>query len=263
MLWFYLFMFEGFIATVLNSIKCYKISKKLSYIKPYEQLMLSLGCSDLLMSILTIAYGCFMLSAAKKDESGGIQLKMLVATFALTTINLLAIGLDRYIAIRHPIKHRNMLTRNRMKVFIILLWIVLLSFIVVIPAVVAIVSNNTSWLNGYFTWIASDWVKDSGIAMAIYYCLIVIISLRRRAKLNRQSITIDARATKHEISLIWTCVLSVFIYILTAFPYALHLAYRSQSSVYLAMLLLSNLIANPVVFFSKIHCHQRNQITVT
>ena len=262
MLQYYILTFVGFIAIVLNSIEVYLIAKKLGYIKPFEQLVLSLACSDIFTGIASITYGCYELAVDGEERGHAMRLNIVVAVFAFTAINLIAIGADRFIAIRFPIKHRNCLTKDRVKIFIILLWIVLLAIIVIGPATAALVTVHHGWAEFYFHWIASEWITWSISMMIVYYSLIVFISLRRRAKMNKQSVTIEVRTTKREVSLIWTCVLSVCLYTATTLPYALHLKQSQKALVYLAILLLSNLIANPIVYFAKTHRDRRNQVTV-
>ena len=262
MFWWYTLTFVGVIGAVLNSVQIYFIAKQRMFIKPYEQLLLSLGSSDLLTSIAAIIYGCYSLLGKDDEDGKGLKLHMLIATFAFTAINLLAIGIDRFLAIRHPIKHRNWLTKKRMKILIILLWIVLMMFVILGPAIAAIAIDDGEWAEYYFRWIASDWIVWSGIMMTVYYTMIIVISLRRRKKLNRQSMTVEARATKREISLIWTCIIIVFVYTVTAFPYAFYLSVTRRSSRYLAILLLSNLIANPIIYFGKRYRDRRSQISV-
>ena len=263
MLQYYIINFVGFIAIALNSIEVYLITKKLSYIKPFEQLVLSLACSDIFTGIASISYGCYELAVDVEERGHTMRLNIVAAVFAFTATNLIAIGADRYIAIRHPIKHRNYLTKCRVKIFIILLWIVLLVIIVIGPATAALITAHDGWAEYYFHWIASDWITWSISMMIIYYSMIIFISLRRRAKLNKQCVNIEVRTTKREISLIWTCALSVCLYTATTLPYALYLKWSNKTSVYLAILLLSNLIANPIVYFAKTHRDRRNQVTVS
>ena len=238
------------------------ITKRLSFIRPFEQLVLSLACSDTFTGVAALIYGCYALTVGVDARGQAVKSGIVVATFAFTAINLIAIGADRYIAIRYPIKHRYCLTKNRVKIFIILLWIVLLVILVIGPAIVALATEHVVWTDGYFHLIASDWIIWSITMMIIYYSMIIAVTLRRRAKLNQQSITMEVRATKREISLIWTCVISVCLYVITALPYAVFLKVTNKSSVYLAALLLSNLIANPILYFRKTYRDRRNQICV-
>lgn len=262
MLEYYLLSFVGFIAIALNSIEVYLIRKRLSFIKPFEQLVLSLACSDIFTGVVAAIYGCYALIVGVDSHEQALKSGIVVATFAFTTMNLIAIGIDRYMAIRYPIKHRYCLTKNRVKIFIILLWIVLLVILVIGPAIAAFTTDNVLWTKEYFHYIASDWIIWSNTTMITYYTMIIIIALRRRAKLNQQSIAIEVRVTKREISLIWTCVISVCLYVTTSLPYAIYLKTTNKSSVYLAVLLLSNLIANPILYFGKTYRDRRNQITV-
>ena len=259
---YYLLTFVGFAGLLLNIIEVQLITSKLSFLRPFEQLLLSLACSDILTGAITIGYGCYALIADGNEREHALKLAIVVATFAFTAVNLIAIGADRYMAIRYPIKHRNCLTKKRVKIFIFLLWTVMIGFLVIAPGIAAIATGQESWPVAYFHWMASDWIVWSTIMMTTYYSMIIYITLRRRSKLNQQSITIEVRASKREICLIWTCVLSVCIYTVTSLPYAIYLKVTNKSSVYLVILLLSNLITNPVMYFGKIYRGRKNQVNV-
>lgn len=263
MIGYYIIILIGAVGSILNIIKIHLISKKWGFLKPYHQLLLSLACSDLLTSILAIAYGSHVISRKEKEEQGHVKIEILIGTFAFTSINLLAIGFDRYMAIRHPIKHRNCMTRNRMKIAIIVLWIVIMAFLVLIPSIIAIFVNHEHWIDSYFKMLAAEWIYWYGIFMLAFYFMIIFTSLKRRAKLRRRSVQAEARATKHEISLIWTCAFTVFVYFSTNFPYALLVRNKKHPSMVLAILPLSNLIINPIAYLIKTHRDRRNKISIT
>ena len=257
-----IFIFIGLVAVVLNSVEIHFTSKKMHALKPHDQLVLSLACSDLLNGLYSITFGIYGLTVQSNIDRDVV---LLVAAFNFTSLNLLAIGYDRFIAIRFPIKHHMKLTEKRMKIAILVMWFGLLVFVILIPVILAMTGIASAVVSGYLAWLAKDWTVWFGSTMTAHYIAIIIITLKRRAKLNNQSSLVEARATKREITLIWICIFSFGYYIASAFPFTIHLMITLKPSLGLACLLLTNTIVNPIVYLVKAYKddRQRGQVEAT
>ena len=251
------FTLLGITAVSLNSFEIHLIRKRWLMLKPHDQLLLSLASSDLLIGLLTLTYGVLKL-AIKAEVRDDTILIVLISTFTFTALNIAVIGADRYLSIRHPIKHRIWLTRRRMRFMIISMWTVVILFIALIPTLHEIFDKSgNSWVDYYFSWFGTDWILSVGTVIFFYYTMIIILVFKRRANLSSQSGSSEVRATKREISLMWTCLVSVCYFIISTFPFALSLKINGKTSKGLALLLLTNAVVNPVLYFFKAYVDKR------
>eukprot|EP00794_Sanderia_malayensis_P004874 gene4874-5513_t len=258
-----LFIAIGTCAVLLNSIEIYLLSKRWSLLKAYDQILLSLAASDLSTGLFTIVYG-ICVNQIEKDTSE-ILLIVVISTFIFTGMNLMTIGIDRFIMIRYPIKHRLWLTRRRMQRIIAIGWAINLSIEIVIPIILIIASEfyTLKWL---FMYTSTYGIIITGIYLFISYTLIIgsiIQRIRLKARQQQSNTTSSTpEPSKDEFAIMLNCIRIVVEFIVTTYPFAIYCLdcnNKKETSKPLAALLLSNNILNPLFYFFKTFFKQRNR----
>ena len=114
----------GIIIIVFNAVEIVAIIKGNKALKSYDQLLMSLAISDLLVGLSSVLYSC-LVSNVEKIFSRRIFCFMVAYSFIASLFNLILIGLDRVIAVRFPFKHRIWAERRYFFKAIAFVWLVL------------------------------------------------------------------------------------------------------------------------------------------
>ena len=137
---------------------------------------------DLFASVMTMATSYIQLGQTGLSGLGAeLHCRLWVAKPILwdllesSTFNLLSISLERYIAIVHPMAHMVKLTKDRIKLWLILIWmfgpILQLLFTISTTGLV----NGTCVLGGKFTSLLAMQVAMISIVMIAFYIPLFIM----------------------------------------------------------------------------------------
>ena len=114
----------GVFISVLNLVEIIMIAKLGKKKKIYENILLSLSVSDCMFSLSNVLINIVVLVKECDSEA------LLEATYALYIFSILSsifhlmfITIDRVIPVRKPLKHIIFLTREKVEIFLLLLWI--------------------------------------------------------------------------------------------------------------------------------------------
>ena len=182
---FVAFIVVGGAAVILNSVEIYLISKRWTSLKTHDQLLLSLASSDFITGLICVSYGIKQLVNGNIGLFFDTFLVTLISAFILSATNLNAIGLERFVLIQYPIKHRVWMTRRKMSILIAVSWIINLVAVVLIPICIGQTQSEEA-INGYFSFIASQGILGTGVHLVIFYGAIAILTIRRSRKKNKQ-----------------------------------------------------------------------------
>lgn len=114
----------GVITVLLNSLEITLIVKRNEKLKTYEQLLLSLAVSDILVGISSVVYSSLTYHVNPVTNR---QIFAFMVTFSFETSlsNLTLIGLDRLFAVRFPFKHRIWIQKRMILKAILGIWVFL------------------------------------------------------------------------------------------------------------------------------------------
>ena len=114
----------GVLIAILNLVEIIMIAKIKRKRKLYEILLLSLSVSDFMFGISNVFVNIFFLAGACGNKHFVEAAFTTYLFFVLTSIfHLSFITLDRLIAVLKPLQHKLILSRKRVYIFLILLWI--------------------------------------------------------------------------------------------------------------------------------------------
>ena len=181
---------------------------------------------------------------------------ILSSTFSLQ--NLLAITIDRFLAIRFPIKHRVLVTPRRTNVLIIFIWVA--TCLVGVGINLILVLGVPSGDNYVITKSAIGIISTGAIINIIYFCMIRFLLTRKVAVAARPK---DGKELQRMQELFRgpqkaerTVLLSSFIvavtFIICMLPFAIeYLIFRDAKTLAFAskMLIVLNSLLNPFAYF--------------
>ena len=252
------FIAVGFMIIVANLVEIICIVRKKDK-TTFEKLLLSLALSDLLVGVITTVYKTLDLVLGQKPW---LLDKMTVVVFTLSTIfslqNLLAITIDRFLAIRFPIKHRILVTPRRINAMIIFIWLLSLLVGVGLDLILLIVVRS-----GYDIVMASSTggiIAIGTIINVIYLCIIKFLFTRPEkvtarpedGKVLQRIQNLFRGPQKAERAVLLSSVVVVATFIICTFPFAIeYLRFRNAESLTFAskMLIVLNSLLNPFVYF--------------
>ena len=237
--------------------------------KTFDKLLLSLAISDAVVGLSVALFKFFDLNLRSNslkwsEERTFLHLFMFSLSFSLS--NLLAITIDRYLAVKFPIKHRVLATARRSNIAILILW--LASFVVLLINALIIVTGDGS--DEYFLEVLSIAVLITGIILISIYTSILYSIYRTRIKASGEGqdsrshwqdmvLAFRTSGTAERSVFISSCFVS-FSFIISSYPFAIeYLVVRSGKNVsYLSKLcILLNSLLNPFTYFFKSYLWSR------
>ena len=252
------FIAVGLVIIVVNLVETVCILRKKSK-NTFEKMLLSLAFSDLLVGITTTVYKTIDYVVGKAlwlEENVATIVFILSSTFSLQ--NLLAITIDRFLAIRFPIKHRVLVTQRRTNALIIFIWVA--TCLVGVGINLILVLGVPSGDDYVITTSAIVIIFIGAIINIIYFCMIRFLLTRQVAVAARPK---DGKELQRMQELFRgpqkaerTVLLSSFIvavtFIICMLPFAIEcLIFRDAKTSTFAskMLIVLNSLLNPFVYF--------------
>ena len=228
----------------------------------FDRLLLSLAFSDCIVgAVVGLSHICLKYFGSfywlQAEQIGNIFLLSIIFSFT----NLLAITIDRFLAVQYPIKHRTLSTPKRANICIAGLWLfslisILLHGLITFKWAVAINFMHTA---------ASISLLLFGAIIAVLYCGIFCLICKRKMRVARK----DGRENNAQRGYI-TCFLkgpykverSVFVtgcivtisFIVCTYPFAIEfLITQCEENMTLVsqLLVIVNSLLNPFVYFFR------------
>ena len=251
----------AFILNIIESVLIIRMRKRW---KPFDKMLLSMSFADQLVAAVTIIYNFLSLYHV---SIGGCKISqhhfilLLIASEDFSLFHVLAITIDRFYAIKYPLKH-NVKMRGKFPVIIILSIWVCVALVVSIFATMLLLKENSF---AFLAKIYSTLTIIIGICFiwAYKYMLEYVLSHTAQAqntpKCNIRGI-LKHSSCKKERAMLMTSCLVVLSYIICIYPISVEMLIREktkQISSATQILLVINSILNPLVYFFKGYCDQR------
>eukprot|EP00794_Sanderia_malayensis_P020210 gene20210-22186_t len=256
---------------ILNLVEVVITLRKQIKLKPYERLMLSLALSDVLVTLQIIVFKSLNAIFDNPVWTSRINFTIcLLVSISFSISNICAITIDRFLAVRFPIKHRILTTPKRVKIFIVIMWFLNLSSASMWCLMIFVFKMDPMLL----CYTASVSIIAFGVLMLALYFYIMHVSMRRKLLITAQSngdgsIGINPSSLSHkqqvrllffsdgyqnERHIFYTCSLVTISYVVCSFPYAFNVITKgvaSEISMTVQFVLFLNSGLNPLVYFFK------------
>ena len=256
-----LFVLLAFTITFLNIAEA-RLILRCQNKKTFDKLLLSLALSDVLVGVAVAAFKLVDIATNNSVSwlEGDDFANIFVVSINFSTSNLVLITIDRFLAVRFPIKHRNLLTDQRVNAVIVLIWLLALAF----GTYVCIVQFK--WEEATQSMlIASGFLLLFGVGMMLAYIKIFYMISKRaatRAAGTTQGKTATTRSLVEVIKGPNVAERAVFItggvvtlsFIICTYPFACEvLISQSAKKISLAsrFMLVLNSLFNPFIYFFK------------
>ena len=252
------FIAVGLMIIVTNLVEIVYISRN-KHKNTFEKLLLSLAISDLLVGITATVYKTSDFLLGKEPWlSEGVAAIVFMFSSIFSLKNLLVLTIDRFLAIRFPIKHRILVTARRTNILIISIW--------VLSCVGGVGSNlflifKLSYGNDYFMIISAALIISIGAIISAIYCCIIRFLLTRQvtvaAKPGDEKVLQKIKGLfrgpqKAERTVLLSCIIVTVTFIICMFPFAIeYMRFRNAETLTFAskMLIVLNSLLNPFVYF--------------
>ena len=256
-----LFVLLAFAIAFLNIAEAILILRCQSK-KAFDKLLLSLALSDVLVGLAVAGFKLVDIATYNSVSwlTGDDFANIFVVSINFSTSNLLLITIDRFLAVRFPIKHRNLLTDQRVNAVIVLIWLLALAFGTYVCIVQFKWEEATQSL-----LIASGFLLLFGVGMMLAYIKIFFMISKRaatRAPRTTQGNTATTRSLVEVIKGPNVAERAVFItggvvtlsFIICTYPFACDVLIRQsgkQIPLMPRVMLILNSLFNPFIYFFK------------
>ena len=223
----------------------------------FEKLLLSLALSDVLVGIAVVVFKVLDFILGDQSwlrEENFIVVFIMSALFSLK--NLLVITIDRFIAVKFPIKHRLLVTGRRVNILIVLIWVVTCLLGIVLNLILILGLHIDT---DYFMLLSSILIISWGVLMPIFYgCILKVVFTRQTAaKMNVEDSTVPNRLQKgfrglqkSERTVLFSSVLVSVSFVICTYPFAIeYIKTNEDVSLASSILMISNSILNPIIYF--------------
>ena len=256
------FIAVGMTITLLNSVEIILLLRMKNK-KAFDKLLLSLALSDWLVGIAVTIFKITDFVVGKKPwlkEDIFVIVFFMSSSFSMK--NLLAITIDRFIAIKLPIKHRVLVTGRLVNITIAIIWIVVL-FVEVGLNLILIVGFQIS--NEYYTYQSAIAIILLGILISILYVWILRVLFTRQ--MSAKTGTSNGKVAighaiqsfftgpyKSERAVVLSSVLVAVSFIICTYPFAIE-SFKTKNpedrSLSSRVLIVLNSLVNPLIYFFK------------
>ena len=267
------FTVVAFGAVLFNIVEIILIVK-IKNRKNFDRLLLSLAVSDALIGIVCLGFNLCKFARASLLEwlSMDITGRILGLSVVFSIANLLAISVDRLIAVKYPIKHRVILTSKRVDISIILLWVLTLIF-VVYSGFVAV--KRPKELKRLVSITQGSVIFQGLLITMIYFHIFYLVCKRRlftTAATGKESTTRKRGLTvfvqgpyRSQRAVLFTGCIVTVSFIICTYPRAFDFLVRQPERVSFApaLMLLLNSVINPFVYFFKSYFSSRRALSTS
>ena len=257
---------------ILNIIEIVLISRR-SNKKTFDKLLLSLGIADLVAGAAVAFFKLTDLIIGSKskwlDEEKFANIYIFSSSFS--AFNLFLIAIDRYFAVKFPIKHRILVTGRRCNIAILCVWLLAL-FLLCAHMIISILLVER---DGYFLFMSSLTILAVGIFLFVIYFEILRSVCKNRLQTSRvedqdgrtrwQTLGLFFRGpSRAEKAVFLSSCLVAVSFILSTYPFAIEYLIRRSGddiSFISKLMIVVNSLLNPFVYFFKTYFGSRRART--
>ena len=256
------------VGIVFNISEVILLGRQKSKRTKYQNLIFSLSSADICTCVFSLSNLVYKHIVYEVNP----QSKPIRAVFVITQdllwfsvssslLHVLAVSFDRLLAVRFPVKHRFWFTHKMNRKLIILIWA--LSFLLILPTIIVYLTTGENYI---VKLLISSLVLVTGILIILLYayiirktvskqCIFEIITLQSGKK------EVVSACSTREKRIIMTSVMIVVCFVACSFPFAItYIATNSRN--FTILLLISNSILNPLIYFFQRYYQDRKDETV-
>ena len=258
------------IATLLNAIEIRLITKQFKAATVFELVLLNLAIADLLSGVDYIVINGLSTYAMIK----GVQMSsdhvvwmfgFILFSTASSTAFVIIVGLERFFAVKKPLKHRMFHTgRRRLLYRIIITWA--FNLVLTVIAMVTFCYGDCAYRgSSIIGYVSAIYLTLGALLIVVLYAWLGYLVLVRSAKLldfdKKDDVGINhkviKRAMKKEKATISACALVLVSFLACNLPLVARL-FQGEMDLVSATLVKLNAVCNPLVYFFKNFLEKRN-----
>ena len=251
-----------------NFLVCLAIASNSHLRRASNYLLFSLAIADLIVTLVCepLFIGAIIQRTFLYDCTAGLHIVFIILSYLSCTtsvLHMVAISLDRFVAVALPLRHKNFMEKWGLKVMLVVSWSIPIFTVILLPVlwrVSPLLSNSAS------RFLISGTFFFSFFLILFFYFLIVVFLLRhkRRRKQLCAARNVSVRLTSR-IEVRVTCTLAIAIGIFTvcwAPGFAVSIFARMDKKLFIrpktplgmwiATLALSNSAMNFLIYSAKI-----------
>lgn len=241
------FLIVSVLIIASNAAEINLLLRKRSHFLPFEQLLLSLSASDMLVGISTslislldlFTSGTIDKNTLKKQGMIPIWCTMLVSVFHVYWLTF-----DRSLAVTHPIRHRIWITKRKTTILIVVTWLICCASV---PLAI--------FVDDVGKQILIHAVFSTSFSVAFDYLVIIYEAVyKRRKRITNNLPTQLPHSRAREYRLVFICLLISTLFIALSLPFALQLKNKKNSSFPAELALICNSLVNPYIYFFWNYC---------
>ncbi|XP_065057912.1 5-hydroxytryptamine receptor 2C-like [Rhopilema esculentum] len=213
-----------------------KAKKSLSL---FQVLLLSLAVTDLLVGLLQ-----FILTVLQLYDVEIKSFKLnsiLYFTIAASVNHVNAITADRFIAIRWPLKHRHLVSRRRIAIYIAITWCI--SIVMLMPL---FIRNSMEYVKYILSIVMFAY---SGVMVFVYSFIIYRVVVVRGRVISIAAQQDNATQASKDVQLVVVSVVLTITFMICTVPFCVCAFITNHSPKTVKYLLLSNSLCNPCIYF--------------
>ena len=248
------FIAIALVALCLNIIEAILILKKRKNWKPFDRLLLSLSFADMLVCVVTLIFSF-------KPVAGVVFIHLLVCSGNFSVLHIIIITIDRFMAIKMPLQHNIRMKGKLPYVLIGAIWAINIILVTIFGTISLVAKEAALPLIKAFAVLVLILGFCYGAAYKHMFNLVLIQAVKVRNKKDKEDnkkccikmILLNSNCRRERTMLI-TCILVVVSYIFCMYPVCIEVLIRksmAEISMETQLLLLTNSIANPLVYFYK------------
>ena len=257
----------GIIVIVFNTAEIVILVKKGRKRKKPENLILSLSWADFFVGLVYIISGVSKImldynpkSSTLQDVARNIRLVMSF-TVVVSVLHILVIAVERFYAVKRPLKYRTIMTRKRMAFIIIAVWAFSL---VVVPLLHLLPEAKFGAYIGWSIFVAAA-VMILVYGYLAYYLFNRFETKSSKGGSDRRSKTISYVDQKRDTIF---CICIVVTFIFCSFPVGVGWLLPKGISpltwdlvnLFGSYLLICNSFINPIIYFWKSHLSRKEKM---
>ena len=227
--------------------------------KIFDKLLLSLAASDLLVGMSIFAFKIAELNAPKKStwQTPTNFTNMYVLSMIFSITNLVGITIERFLAVKFPIKHRMMVTKKKANVFVAIMWVLSAGSVVFCSLVIFLWKNDMPMLlQGssisllfHGVWITAAYAYIFHLIRKRY---VATTTTRGDGNVSRRGFGLMFKGpNRAERSVFLTSCLVAVSFIVCTYPFAIEYLITGIGSSVSTFLIVLNSLLNPFIYFFK------------
>ena len=260
----------GLICLVLNSLEIVLILRKLSRrksSKAFEIFLFSLSCSDILVGLTMVVIIIYLIANSKSSNfimpRSNVWFLTFVSCMAFSTtttvLNVLAIGLDRLLAVRYPFRHRTWMTSRLARSIVTGIWIFDITAVIsiAVPLSISNARNNKLILPVSFVYVTTTCIFLASLIFIFFYSSILLTVFRGvddELEAGQENNRHKKKAAKNR-HLAATCILVMATFLVCSVPVPIELlttiGEEQRNFPQAIILIILNSTLNPLIYFYR------------